>query len=434
MSSKKVFQTTSTEEIMNTVETKKPVIKISPSQLNIASYPIYKVSSPIKKYLPYSLNLNSKFNYKIFEKLVLISLLSIFVNNASEASTRKPTSFSSKNNVSQKAKIASLRRTEASTSACVGDCDSQQPQRKVQSALSEYICNLPATQRGDFKCEDAAYFDDGNDKQAVVDLRIRRANGETLSIEENAILQGASRTGQISFCKGVSSNGILVRVDGRDAIVTTAHAVLNQETGQLLCEDLSKVGFFPNVSFYDQRNGNPNDFEKRKIALDGKNPLNLENVVGKSGLIPYGSDFLVFFLDKKEKPISQDRLPDGSVRGYMKFSSNRNKTGTNLIMIGLDPQFKLGENLRGAMTTAYQTCKYQSNGELTLSHNCDSIKGTSSSLLANLENNELTFRAVHTDGSEKTFDLNQSEDVGLWNTGNPSSNIIEYLNQNNLMN
>lgn len=307
-------------------------------------------------------------------------------------------------------------RTEASV---CNDClnSSRKP-----SNLSNYLSQLPIVKNGEAKVFNAAYFDDGNDKQAVVDLRARKARGEKLTAKEEALLQAAARTGQITFCNGLASNAFLVKINDKDAIITTAHAVINPETGKPRC-DLSKTGYYPNLSFYDATDGdsNPTDFEKRKVMTDGRDPLNLENVLGTKGKIDSKKDFLIFFL---EEQVSNDRLPDSTSRGALSFSNSSSKTGS-LNLIGTDPNFREGR------ATTYQECKYEISGNLPY-HTCDTLEGVSSSLLSTYENGEFKFFGIHTSGLDKTG-LDTSDNLS-WNGGLKAKEIANYLSSEDLIN
>lgn len=264
----------------------------------------------------------------------------------------------------------------------------------------------------------AAYFDDGNDKQAVVDLRARKARGETLTSKEEALLQAAARTGRITMCDGKdTTNAFVVNINGKDAIITTAHAFINTETGQPKC-DLSRIGYYPNFSFYDSQDGDskPSDFEKLKINTDGKDPLNLQNVIGTKGQIEARKDFLIFFLEEK---VSDDRLPGGNQRGVLSFSNTISRTG-NLSLIGTDPNF------RDAKATAYQECRFETIESLAF-HSCDTLPGVSSSLLTTYENGEYKFYGMHAIGLNETG-LNANENLN-WNTGLTAKIISDYLSK-----
>jgi hypothetical protein len=401
MSSKKIITKADIDEIIKNKSN--DLNSINLKNLKFSKYPTYTLNSPLKKYLPYTLN------SKLFSKLALLILASfIFQNNSDAATAKLP-----------KPKINILRQTEATT--CI-DCATRAP----QSSLSEYLAQLPIVKDGFARVYDATYFDDGNDKQAIIDLRIRRANGETLTAEENAILQAASRTGSIYMCKGASSNATLIQIDGRDAIITTAHALIDPKTGKPKCKDYKNVSFYPNLSFYDNRNGDMSEFEKRAVMTDGTPPLNLENVIGQKTRVKTEQDFLIFFLDDQKKPISQEALPDKTVRGFMKFNTTPNDQG-KIYLLGLDPQFRNG------LATSYQQCDYKLSAIKTgIYHTCDTIKGTSSSVLATMKNNELMITGIHQQGTQNTESLNP--DYTYWNLGGSMSNVTNYLKKEDLTN
>jgi len=75
---------------------------------------------------------------------------------------------------------------------------------------------------------------------------LRRDPG-TSSAEKRAIVQAAGRTGTVS-CGGTGRNGTLVRLaDGRDAVLTSAHACMN-DAGPTC--DLTTMVFMPNTSLH----------------------------------------------------------------------------------------------------------------------------------------------------------------------------------------
>lgn len=244
----------------------------------------------------------------------------------------------------------------------------------------------------------AAYFDDGNDKQAVTDLRERKLNGEALTEEETAILVAASRTGKIACDFGdgkeLSTNGFIAEINGREAIITSAHAFISETNGSAKC-DLTRAWYYPNFSYFQKAEGGPTDFDKRKVKMNGKLPLNLDRVLGKT-LIATKSDFLIFLISPMERPLKLDKLPDGSVRGVLEFSSETSKD-SDVYLIGTDPKFKSN------LATAYQRCSSKSILEDTIFHNCDTAKGASSSLVGKMEHGEVKIYGIHQFGDQETY-------------------------------
>jgi hypothetical protein len=267
----------------------------------------------------------------------------------------------------------------------------------------------------------AAYFDDGNDKQLVVDLRKRHAAGEDLTIYETSVLQAASRTGSIYMCKGASSNATLIQIDGRDAVITTAHALIDPKTGLSTCNSFKQVSYYPNISFHDPRLGNPTNFEKRGVLTDGKPPLNLDAVLGSKQRVKTEKDFLIFFLSEVSEPLSLDQLPDGSIRGFTSFDSEAAESG-KITMIGLDPK------VLGGLATTYQLCDYHlTPSKSGIWHSCDTVKGTSSSALLLVSDEALLLAGLHQQGTEDIEPL--TSDYMFWNKGSAIRNAISVIKQ-----
>lgn len=271
----------------------------------------------------------------------------------------------------------------------------------------------------------AAYYDDGNDKQAVVDLRKR--DPATLTTEERAVTMAASKTGVIQFCKGKSSNAFLVRIDGRDAVITSGHAAIDEETGRPKC-DLTDAGYYPNGSFYDILKGPPTEWENKIVYFDGQQPLNLENLLAGQNAVNGVTDeldFLIFFLNSGVESPSKDILPDGTVRGYFKVAKDlgddmSEQKNVNTYLIGTDPNFDDG------WTTTFQSCsRHNSWGSNYFYHACDTMKGTSSSFIGEMNGEELYFVAMHTTGNQETTRL--PERYLDWNIGITTFPIIEFL-------
>jgi hypothetical protein len=263
----------------------------------------------------------------------------------------------------------------------------------------------------------AAYFDDGNDKQAVVDLRARKARGEVLTEMEEAILVAAARTGQITICGDRSaSNAFLVRIGGRDAIITTAHAAIDMETGASKCT-FTETYFYPNMSFYDASDGepNPSNFEKLRVQTDKKEPLWAPEIKFMHGIhdIDLKTDFAIFFL---ERDVSSDLLPDGSTRGNFEVARDF-PFEVEIFLFGTDPSFRNGR------ATAFQNCP-STIGSFLILHRCDTIKGVSSSALVIFDEGQFKVMGIHTDGEQGTFG---PDSLGVWNWNGGLS--IEWIQQ-----
>ena len=223
-----------------------------------------------------------------------------------------------------------------------------------------------------------------------MDLRVK--DPDSLTEEERAILQAANRTGYVHIpACNMGSNAFLVRINGRDAILTTGHTVVDTDEGQIKngCgpRDLETAVYYPNLSYLDLRNGrpqpSPDDPIMRTVRVEPGAPLNLDAVLGDFGP---RKDWVGFFLADQ---ISQQPSLDGTLRGYMTFAADL--TGeTEGYIIGFDPAFDQAHNGR---SSAWQRCEF--NGRTMVFHTCDTSAGVSSSLLATMVDGELRFRGMH---------------------------------------
>ncbi|MCU0829818.1 MAG: hypothetical protein MUE52_21190 [Tabrizicola sp.] len=287
----------------------------------------------------------------------------------------------------------------------------------------------------------AATFNDGNDKEAVVDLRARKARGEALTAMEEAILVAAARTGQMTWCDGKQSgNAFLVRIDGRDAIITSAHSVFEDIHFRKPRCDLSDPGYYANISFWDPKAGipHPTDFVRRKVPLSGSpmlnNPYPADGAVSlmdsSAGVVIQASlDFAVFFLAEE---ISTDILPDGTIRGSHSFW-DVSAEDVPLMRWSLTPPEKslvlIGHHKSDGPGMWYQSCMADISNELVY-HACDTLVGASSSVLLTYHNNEFVVAGMHIRGTE---DLNLSLDqVSKWNFGIGAWTIRDFLSSQNM--
>lgn len=267
----------------------------------------------------------------------------------------------------------------------------------------------------------AAYFEDNEPKQAVLDLRSRKTRGEALTEEEEAILVAAARTGKFAFCGGqFFTNGFLIQVDGKDAVVTSAHSLIDEMTLMPKCSLTEGVSYVPNSSFRDTwAEEERTAFQDKEVPTDGGMPLNAESFMD-TDRFDYDDDFLIFFLSER---LSEDVLPDGRTRGFLSFAEKPPRNGTAYIF-GLDPKF------RSSGTTGYQTCSFRYSPRpivRSVFHNCDTWAGVSSSLIAVLQGGEIKILGVHTIGGQDDVYEN-SKDPNQWNLGVKYERILDYLN------
>lgn len=217
---------------------------------------------------------------------------------------------------------------------------------------------------------------------------LRRRDPGTLNAEERAILQAAARIGSIG-CSSGGSNATLIQLeDGRDAVITSAHSFIGQDGPRC---DLSTVKFLPNVSYYDGGDwGDYTDFVLRIVPTTGELPLNGDNPdvlpagqEANGGQIPIGSDFLIFVLGEQ---ISEDIMPDGNTRGFVRLSSYNILDG-HAVLISKNNDF-----LNGAVV--HDACRYR-NASASVFHLCATTNTSSSSALLQLVDGELVLIGIH---------------------------------------
>ncbi|NMA99105.1 MAG: hypothetical protein GX970_13515, partial [Phyllobacteriaceae bacterium] len=90
--------------------------------------------------------------------------------------------------------------------------------------IATALVGLPAT---------AGIFDDGNDRLLLTDLREKPVS--VLTGEERAILRAADRYGNIGICTASGGNASLIRINARDAIITSLHMIQDPQTGAFRC-------------------------------------------------------------------------------------------------------------------------------------------------------------------------------------------------------
>ncbi len=364
--------------------------KLSPAQkssmfLNYAKYPTYKMGSPLKKYLPYSLN------YKKVEKLSVLLLISfilpIVTPKPSEASRARPSG--SLANLARLNKRITQTEAGALAETCT-DCRSRAP----QSSLSNYLSQLPIVRDGYARVQNVGIYERDR-RQAVMDLRNR--NVKTLTPEEKLVLNAAPKIGDIS-CSTHGTNGSLIQLeDGSDAILTSAHPFVDKITGKPLC-DLTKMSFMPNATYY--KGGEFDDFMLAAVETNGALPLNLENTKPYGRIVPLENDFLIFVLAKK---ISDDMIPDPLNskrmirRGSMKIASSVPTMGQTILM-GYNKDFREG------LSASYEACNYN-NAENEFYHDCATTNTSSSSVMTVIENNELVVVGLHSRSQNSTLQI-----------------------------
>jgi hypothetical protein len=163
----------------------------------------------------------------------------------------------------------------------------------------------------------------------------------------------------------------------------------------------------------------------RIVETNGEQPLNIENTTSGRLARPerLNEDFLIFILSEN---ISNDTLPDGTTRGFMRIASSTPATGTTY-MIGVN------NNFRGGLTAGYESCPHQitSSGYY---HLCASTVSSSSSALTQLVDGEMVLTGMnsreHTHHAGQTVPTPDSLYDG--NIGISMDTVRRYLNEQSI--
>ncbi|MFZ1470975.1 MAG: hypothetical protein WAT09_18650 [Paracoccaceae bacterium] len=272
------------------------------------------------------------------------------------------------------------------------------------------------------------WFTDNGDRQALQVLRDRPE--ADLTAVERAILTAANRVGWIEI-KGCNrgSNAILIRVGDRDAVVTSRHLIAGKWYTDIQCpaDQMDTAVFYMNYSYqapeYDR------EITKTTLhataALDG-DPLNFS---APGYFMTPANDWLVFYLTDSisDQPMPEGTFGAGQPRGAMAFSKRRPTSG-EIHVIGYDGRF----GQENGWQFSWQACRQVQTAlglADTLYIDCDVAPGASSSLLATLENGELTFQGLVTGSSEPLAgtDVPVPKGAYLWNVGTSSAVIQREL-------
>jgi hypothetical protein len=281
-----------------------------------------------------------------------------------------------------------------------------------------------------------AYFDDGQDKTSIPDLRAARTRGEPLSDAEHAILRAANRIGYVLFpdCRNEAGaalgvNAFLVRIGGRDGVVSSAHVAVDQASRQFhngcTLEQVSRILYLPNMSYVDRVLGDPmpGDDHPTSLTVSGRLDTSLGGLAVQGLAATASSDYIVMLLDDQ---ISHLPSPDGAVRGAFEFATFPRQGDMDVVMMGADPTFY---QRRGRVAASWQHCLAEVNFGQTR-HLCDTVPGVSGSVIAVLEDGEYRALALHSSGvagaqTDALLPLPQFR-FG-WNTATTTSVIVDAL-------
>lgn len=316
--------------------------------------------------------------------------------------------------------------SEAGYSCHGGRCVAEAPRSNLMRMCEEMRSRAAWAQ--DWQCMNTAIFNDGQDRERLLNLRNKPENQRTA--EEQALVRAADSYGNIRFCNGANGgNAFLIMHNGRPAVVTSGHMFVDNSTGNPKCseEDVNAY-YMPNVSYYDPENPNANqDFFSRSVGLQYP-PVNLEEyqaaIKKNNPVANVNADFLIFYLDED---ITKDKMPAGHTRGAMSLAQNNGSFDRGQIyMMGVAVDRDNG------LATVYQSCDYASLGGIVIQHVCDTLPGSSGSLLMTYEDGEMRVKGIHSAGQENESAANGNsqvfdsvpEDRSKWNSATPVQSII----------
>jgi len=312
------------------------------------------------------------------------------------------------------------------------DCGTRTPQ-------ATNLVQLAQINGGTEQIFNAAYFNDNGERSTLVALRNRRALGETLSIEERAILQAGDRVGIVRWpnCinattnQAIIGNAFLVQLDGQDAIMTSAHLIRSKSQvlhGNCDLDDYSTAQYLPNAGYLDHTGPGSITADQVFSTVDATVDPRFGGFSG--GTSDENDDWMILFLDQQ---ISSLPAPNQtSPRGFVQFSTPQTPLQRNESYIfGVDDKQEAG-------TTTFQKCLTVVQNEMSY-NSCDTYKGSSGSLVGVLENGEMKFQSINNRNSdliniERFIPLPGHHE--MWNQGLSSeyiySEIQRILNPNGI--
>lgn len=277
-----------------------------------------------------------------------------------------------------------------------------------------------------------AWFTDNGDRQALQELRDRPA--ADLTAMDRAILTAGNRIGWITLpgCRR-ASNAILIRVGARDAVVTSRHLVAGMWRDDLACAADEPAFYQMNASYREPGYSGllSADDLTATVALE-PGPL---NYAAQGLMMQPSEDWLVYFLTEtiSDKPMPEGAFGAGELRGAMPFSTRHPPQG-KVYVIGYDGRF----GAENGWQMSWQACEFFQNngnpGTLLRSNpiepgviylGCDAAPGASSSLLATVEDGELTLQGLVTAVMDRLTgtDLPLPKSAILWNLGTSAKEV-----------
>lgn len=267
-----------------------------------------------------------------------------------------------------------------------------------------------------------AYFDDGNERKSLNDLRRLRQSGELLSVRDKAVLEAGNRIGFIFWpnCrdprtnKPLNGNAFLIQIDGIDAVMTSAHLIISDEGSVRHGCNLANITvarYMPNASYFEDSENPPEANSLIRFSAEVFIDERLGRIPHTGGLANE-DDWIVYFPTSPDE-LSNQVAPDGNIRGFLKFApSEINEDQNPIIIMGQDDR-------QGTTTITFQECDFVIE-ESTVYHLCDTNHGSSGSLLGIVVDEEVKFLGINNINSSKlssTGDHAVPSDFRIWNRG-----------------
>ncbi|NPD13792.1 hypothetical protein HOY34_01080 [Xinfangfangia sp. D13-10-4-6] len=279
----------------------------------------------------------------------------------------------------------------------------------------------------------AAWFSDNGDREALSQLR--EGDDALRSNIERAVLTASNRIGwvEISQC-GWASNAVLVTVGGQDYAITSLHLMTGKGPGEVHCEPGLAAEYLPNAAYiqlgeYENPGDTWTDFVYERVSLEGP-PVNFSR---SGSAMPWVHDWVAFRLSRN---VSDDIMPEGAWgagerRGAIRWSERQNPAGP-VWVIGYDGRFG-DEN---GWQFSWQGCEQRRlRGEETMLYfSCDITPGASSSLIATMEEGELTLQGIVTATMSPLIGMDKPlpKNAFLWNMGTTSVPMRQKLDPSSL--
>ncbi|RDE07945.1 hypothetical protein [Pelagibacterium lacus] len=135
-------------------------------------------------------------------------------------------------------------------------------------------------------------------------------------------------------------------------------------------------------------------------------PINLEAAQTGNERILNEDDYVIFYL---AEDITGDVMPDGSVRGHLEPALSPPKRGNSAVLMGM-----AADMLDGLVLIHQHSCQYDIY-KTEVSHSCDTLSGTSGSLVAIFDGTALTALGLHNASPSGETVAELPAAPGFWN-------------------